>query len=161
MYTNPADHILDVITDVSGADHDRIQQNVKNLLQQKESDDKSGEEEEDEDEDNSEVEDSYKGKLLSKDMNQQRAAWGTQVKILFQRALIDAIRNKSVLYAQLINILLMSFLMGTVFLDVGTHQGSISKRNAALFSCVINQVFYLFISILFYFVYLFNVFYLY
>lgn len=160
--TNPADHILDVITLVPGADPKKIEENVKHLrslLKTREERDKkassprskkSGYEHivEEHDVDLTDEEDDEKNPEVNK-INQAisewipdpspRTPWTSQYAVLTRRCLKETLRSRAVIIAQVLQNIFMAILIGTVFLHIGTGQVSTTKRQPALFFCVINQ----------------------
>jgi len=65
--------------------------------------------------------------------------WHHQFLILCQRTFQDHKRRWRAVIVQLIETVLMAILVGTVFLQIGTNQVSISKRQSVLFFCAVNQ----------------------
>lgn len=121
---NPADHMLDVITPTSASDKDQVseaQVKIKEVIL----------EHFDDEDDSSE--------FSGTDKNATRISYWKQLHILFIRSMKDQIRNRRMVFTQLIQNILMAILIGFVFFQIGTGQDSIEPRQAVLFFCVINQ----------------------
>jgi ATP-binding cassette subfamily G (WHITE) protein 2 len=65
--------------------------------------------------------------------------WLKQIWILLRRNFQEQIHLSQVIVTSLIQTILISILVGCVFLQIGTTQSSIIRRSPALFFCVINQ----------------------
>jgi ATP-binding cassette subfamily G (WHITE) protein 2 len=65
--------------------------------------------------------------------------WLKQIWILLRRNFQEQIHLSQVIVTSLIQTILISVLVGCVFLQIGTSQSSIIRRSPALFFCVINQ----------------------
>lgn len=125
MYTNPADHIIDVITP------SKIQQKEQSLI----------------DTAILSIQEPTKVNLYlgcEKNLKQMtdlpmNATWFKQVSVLFRRNFREQIRVLEVFVTSLIQTILIAFLFAIVFLRIGNDQSSIIRRNPALFFCVINQ----------------------
>lgn len=137
-YTNPADHILDVVTFVAGCDEKTVLQNQKVLTDfmikkrstMKASEDRNMLNERDEEE------------LERKDWKPprvSRSSWFTQFSVLCVRSFKDVVRNRTTIFAQVLQNILVAILIGTVFLHIGSDQNSMKKRMPVLFFCAINQ----------------------
>jgi ATP-binding cassette subfamily G (WHITE) protein 2 len=137
-YTNPADHILDVVTFVAGCDQKQILQNQKTLEEymKKKTHRKS-------------VSDrvvltesdiiEMESRETWKPPRSARAPWLRQFGVLAQRSMRDMIRSRTIVAGQFIQCIIMAVLLGTAFLDIGTDQKSMVKRVPVLFFCAINQ----------------------
>jgi ABC-type multidrug transport system ATPase subunit/ABC-type transport system involved in cytochrome c biogenesis permease component len=137
-YTNPADHILDVVTFVAGCDEKQILQNQRTLedFMKKKAHRKS-------------VCDrvvltesdiiEMESRETWKPPRPARAPWLRQLGVLSQRSMRDLIRSRTTIAAQFIQCIIMAVLLGTAFLDIGTDQKSMVKRVPVLFFCAINQ----------------------
>lgn len=125
MYTNPADHIIDVITP------SKIQQKEQSLI----------------DTAILSVQEPTKVNLYlgcEKNLKQMtdlsmNATWFKQVSVLFRRNFREQMRVLEVFVTSLIQTILIGFLFAIVFMRIGNDQSSIIRRNPALFFCVINQ----------------------
>ena len=65
--------------------------------------------------------------------------WIHQFKVLFRRTMKDQWRRRSLLVIQLVQTIIMAVLIGTAFLNIGTSETSVVRRQPVLFFCVINQ----------------------
>lgn len=65
--------------------------------------------------------------------------WIKQVEILFRRNLREQSRKLNVIVISFIQTILMAFFIGTVFLKIGHTQKSIVRREPVIFFCTINQ----------------------
>ncbi len=63
----------------------------------------------------------------------------TQVKILLCRTFQERFRQSRIIIASLIQIIIMSVLIGAIFLKIDNTQKSLVLREAVLFFCCINQ----------------------
>lgn len=66
-------------------------------------------------------------------------SWCQQFRILTKRSFNAQIRQWKLIVVSVIQTIVMSILIGTVFLRIGHYQSSITKRQPVLFFCVINQ----------------------
>jgi hypothetical protein len=136
LYTNPADHLLDVITSSNSGLTKKNSETIVSLEQQAAID----------------------GSLIAAqapiiiDLNMgvhKRLAqmadlplnppWHRQVRILIRRHVKEHLRESRVIIASLIQTVIIAVLIGTVFLQIGTTQKSIARRVPAIFFCVLNQ----------------------
>ena len=120
--TNPADHILDVITATKPEERSIIEANEEKLRQVFTPAPISFEEKEAEDEE-----------------PRLEVPWGRQYYTLLRRAFKEQYRQRRLIIVQLIQNILAAILVGTVFLEIGTSQSSTVRRQPVLFFCVINQ----------------------
>jgi ATP-binding cassette subfamily G (WHITE) protein 2 len=138
-FTNPADHILDVVTYVSGCDEKQLINNQRALekLNRKKHSEKNGN-------------NSHKSKTIDSDEVEKamkewkpprinRTPWTKQFVILCRRSIKETIRNRTVMLAQVLQNVIMAVLLGTVFLQIGNGQSSATRRQPVLFFCVVNQ----------------------
>ena len=65
--------------------------------------------------------------------------WFTQVQILLRRTFQEQFRQSRIILTSLIQTIVMAILIGTVYLKIGTGQKSIVRREPALFFCAVNQ----------------------
>lgn len=65
--------------------------------------------------------------------------WHKQVYILFRRNLREQYRKKHLIITSIIQTVVMGILIGTVFLKIGSTQTSIVRRLPVIFFCCINQ----------------------
>lgn len=134
-YTNPADHILDVVTFVSGCDEKQILQNQRTLEEFMKKKHKSTDKDLVDEGDMKAIEtkDSWKPPRV------QRTPWFRQFSVLTQRSVKDTFRSRTTIIAQLLQNIICAVLIGTVFYDIGSDQRSMTKRMPVLFFCAINQ----------------------
>jgi ABC-type multidrug transport system ATPase subunit/ABC-type transport system involved in multi-copper enzyme maturation permease subunit len=139
-YTNPADHILDVVTSVAGCDEEQIIQNQK-TLEEFMTKKRSNKVQAPEDRDLLLNEDDFKemDKKKWSPPRVKRTPWFQQFCVLSQRAFRDTIRNRTTIIAQVLQNIIVAVLVGTVFYDIGSDQKSMVKRMPVLFFCAINQ----------------------
>ncbi|CAF2346165.1 unnamed protein product [Rotaria sp. Silwood2] len=65
--------------------------------------------------------------------------WHTQVRILLHRTFQEQFRQKQIIVTSLVQTVIMAILIGTVYLKIGHTQKSIVRREPALFFCAVNQ----------------------
>ena len=65
--------------------------------------------------------------------------WHKQVRILFRRNLREQTRKLNLILTSILQTVIMAVLIGTVFLHIGRTQTSIIRREPVIFFCVINQ----------------------
>jgi len=123
--SNPADHLLDVITPLFQEDFEHVDQNVEILQPVLRRYQKSSKDQDNVNE--------------SLDRDGHGPSWFAQFWLLVKRTSLSQFRDRYSLYLQIIQTLIISVLVGTVFLDIGTDQTSIDKRQSVLFFCCINQ----------------------
>ena len=70
---------------------------------------------------------------------QSNPPWHKQVRILFRRNLREQSRKLHLLATSIIQTVIIGVLIGTAFLNIGTTQKSIVRREPVLFFCAINQ----------------------
>jgi hypothetical protein len=66
--------------------------------------------------------------------------WTTQYGVLLERSFKEQLRQRGLHITQLGQAIVIAVLVGTVFLQIGTTQSSVVRRQPVLFFCVINQV---------------------
>jgi len=140
-YTNPADHILDVVTFVAGCDEKQILQNQKTLedFMTKKRSEHVVQATEDKDLLLDETDFKEMDKKKWKPPRVNRAPWFQQFCVLAQRSFKDTIRNRTTIAAQVLQNIIVAVLIGTVFYDIGSDQKSMVKRMPVMFFCAINQ----------------------
>ncbi|CAF4484935.1 unnamed protein product [Rotaria sp. Silwood2] len=135
LFTNPADHLLDVITPPK-TDQTNLDEPPLTVEQQAAVDEAL-----------------IKAQpLLDIDLNMgvdkrvaqmanlpRNPTWHKQVRILVRRNLREQFRKKHLLITSNIQTVIMAILIGTVFLRIGHTQKSIVRREPVLFFCAINQ----------------------
>lgn len=126
---NPADHVLDVITPLFREDVEHVKHNLEQIKPLTAAASRQ----------HAEAAPDNKDEQQSLDPMGPRMSWFGQFALLFHRALITQSREWFACLLQLVQIIIISVLIGTVFLDIGTDQSSISKRQSVLFFCCINQ----------------------
>jgi len=128
MHTNPADHILDVISPVHFTREEirEAEENAAKIRQLYTP---------------PHVDDPPEKKRKRGDSGTipPRPSWFSQVWYLFLRAMQNVLRERLVLLAQLAQTIIFAVLIGTVFLDIGTNQAGQKKRLPVLFFVCINQ----------------------
>jgi len=122
-FTNPADHVLDVITAMTPEEKQVAQDHVEAIQEEMVAIDI----------------DLEAGKNDEKQKKYKRSSWPNQFLILSQRSAKAILRQKSVIVTQFIQSIIMAILIGTVFYQIGTGQSSTIRRQPVLFFCVINQ----------------------
>ena len=135
MYTNPADHILDVITPPRSSNNTSDEPPL--TKEQQAANDRAL---------------IAAQPPLDIDLTmgiQKREAqmgyrpvnptWLKQVRILFRRNMREQSRKLHILGTSIVQTIVMAILIGTVFLRIGTGQPSTLRREAVLFFCAINQ----------------------
>ncbi|KAL6046864.1 ABC2 type transporter superfamily protein [Balamuthia mandrillaris] len=125
-HTNPADHVLDVITPTAftPAAIEEANANAEALINQYEP---------------IEVEEPKQGKLKSQVKFPARPPWGMQFLYLFQRSMRNTLRARSEMLAQLLQTIIMAILIGGVFFQIGDNLESTTRRQPVLFFVCINQ----------------------
>lgn len=121
--TNPADHLMDVITPGLGEDAQASKakgETLKKYFKPTAVDLDYG---------------SDKPLMPLRDM----IPWHKQFLILLRRSLQEHRRKWTQAATQIMNSIVVSILIGLVFYRLGNGQGSVEKRQAVLFFCVINQ----------------------
>ncbi len=134
MYTNPADHLLDVITPpksnsiVSGHTISLEQQAaidaaLINAQSPPHIDLNMGGDK----------------RLVQMNNVQPHSTWIKQIQILLQRNFHEQFRQSKIIIISLIQTIIMAVLIGTVFLHIGNTQSSIVRREPVIFFCAVNQ----------------------
>lgn len=121
-FTNPADHILDVITPLGVEDKEKVMHNVEILQKELQTN-----------------EINLDGVAEESDFKTQGSTWLGQFRILTARTAKSILRSKFNLVIQLCQSIVMAILIGTVFYQIGTSQTSTVRRQPVLFFCIINQ----------------------
>ena len=135
LYTNPADHLLDVITPPKISSSDTGTADI--TVEQQEVTDKAilrcqpplhidltlgGE------------------KRLDQMANLPiNPIWHKQVRILFRRNLTEQSRKINLIVTSVLQTVIMAVLIGTAFFNIGVTQKSIVRREPVIFFCIINQ----------------------
>jgi len=122
-FTNPADHILDVITALTPEEKQVAQDHVTAIREEMVAI-------------NVDLE---AGKTGQPEKKYKRSSWLNQFKILGGRSAKAVLRQKSVIITQFFQSIVMAVLIGTVFYQIGTTETSTIRRQPVLFFCVINQ----------------------
>ncbi|CAF1270390.1 unnamed protein product [Rotaria sordida] len=65
--------------------------------------------------------------------------WLKQVQILLRRTFQEQFRQSQIIITSLVQTIIMAILIGTVYLRIGNTQKSIVRREPALFFCAVNQ----------------------
>lgn len=131
MYTNPADHLLDVITPPKAVADPTVisekQENVDRALlavqTPVEIDLKMG---------------AHKriGQMMDLPKN---PVWIKQFSILLRRNFQEQIRSSKIILTSIIQTIIIAVLIGCVFLKIGNGQASVVRRSPVIFFCAINQ----------------------
>uniref|UniRef100_A0A914PBH5 ABC transporter domain-containing protein n=1 Tax=Panagrolaimus davidi TaxID=227884 RepID=A0A914PBH5_9BILA len=148
MFTNPADHLMDVITPSKynktlsnqHAIAETYDQHAKNqaILDAKNAGDNADQV----------IVATQKPVVVDLEMGAEKHAahmnivrprWIKQVLILIRRNLQEHRRESSVMITSFIQTILMAVLIGTAFLNIGEGQASIVRRQPVLFFCAVNQ----------------------
>ncbi|CAM6115385.1 unnamed protein product [Calypogeia fissa] len=118
-FTNPADHLLDVISHTdkySISNEEKLRSNfVASPVNLDE------------------------GLDRPLQLNRERMPWHRQFYVLLNRGYKEQYRKKNVVITQLIQSIITALLIGGVFFQIGHHQNSTTRRQPVLFFCVINQ----------------------
>eukprot|EP01119_Soliformovum_irregulare_P025420 TRINITY_DN9410_c0_g1_i1.p1 TRINITY_DN9410_c0_g1~~TRINITY_DN9410_c0_g1_i1.p1 ORF type:complete len:618 (-),score=179.97 TRINITY_DN9410_c0_g1_i1:44-1897(-) len=121
-FTNPADHILDVISALSPEGQSEVQTNVENI------------------QDASLPQDvNLLQKYADEAHDHQRSTWWNQFQILCSRTAKHVLRQRLIIVTQFLQAIVMAVFIGTVFYQIGTGQSSTIRRQPVLFFCIINQ----------------------
>lgn len=129
VYTNPADHLLDVIS--TKTEHQSVSSEkqldpvhlIKSVQTPINIDLNMG---------------ANKRVLQFRDLPMTQT-WFQQFFILLQRNFQEQMRSSKIIITSLIQTILIAILIGCVFLQIGTGQSSIVRRNPVIFFCAINQ----------------------
>eukprot|EP01127_Copromyxa_protea_P006699 TRINITY_DN166_c0_g1_i1.p1 TRINITY_DN166_c0_g1~~TRINITY_DN166_c0_g1_i1.p1 ORF type:complete len:632 (+),score=115.84 TRINITY_DN166_c0_g1_i1:262-1896(+) len=119
QHENPADHILDIISDSGGLEDTKtVQPWAATPI----------------------TDDDLKFGIERPEIKVRRnVPWWKQFAVLCHRNLKNQFRLWGVFLFQLIQALVMGVIIGTIFLEIGVSQDSIRTRQAVLFCCVMNQ----------------------
>ncbi len=132
MYTNPADHLLDVITPPKSGSTKGDEPTI--TVEQQAAVDEA----------------IIKAQPpLDIDLNMGvnkplnnfplNPIWHKQVRILIRRNLREQSRKAHIIITSILQTVIMGILIGTVFLKIGDTQRSIVRREPVIFFCAINQ----------------------
>jgi ATP-binding cassette subfamily G (WHITE) protein 2 len=136
LYTNPADHLLDVITPPKRNLTGEYSEGAISLQQQSLNDQAI----------------LAAQTPITIDLNMgvhkrlaqmsdlpKNPIWHKQVRILLRRNFQEHLRNSQVIITSVIQTVIIAVLIGTAFLQIGNTQASIVRRQPVLFFCVVNQ----------------------
>jgi ATP-binding cassette subfamily G (WHITE) protein 2 len=136
LYTNPADHLLDVITPSKNGSSAENSNAVVSSEQQSVTDRAI----------------TAAQAPITIDLNMgvtkrlaqmadlpRNPIWHKQVRILLRRNFQEHLRESQVIIISLIQTVIIAVLIGTAFLHIGQNQKSIVRRQPVLFFCVVNQ----------------------
>jgi ABC-type multidrug transport system ATPase subunit/ABC-type multidrug transport system permease subunit len=125
--TNPADHVLDVVTPSNEGEAPQARANAEAILARKDH--------------LSRDPDPSKTPATTEQgaVVRRRIGWLTQFSILFKRSLMITLRSKTTIFLQLVQAILMGLLVGAAFFHIGHGQKSVTRRQPLLFFCVVNQ----------------------
>ncbi|CAF3369437.1 unnamed protein product [Rotaria sp. Silwood1] len=135
LFTNPADHLLDVITPPKPNQTDPDQP-VLSLEQQTAVDEALIKAQPPINIDLNMGGNKRLGQMTNLPHN---PTWHKQVRILVRRNLREQLRKISLVITSILQTAIMAILIGTVFLKIGNTQRSIVRREPVLFFCAINQ----------------------
>ncbi|CAF1042088.1 unnamed protein product [Adineta ricciae] len=135
LFTNPADHLLDVITPPkSGANNSDEPQLT--LEQQAAVDEAIVKAQPPIDIDLNLGVNKRVGQMTNIPPN---PTWHKQIRVLVRRNLREQSRKINIIITSILQTVIMAVLIGTVFLKIGTNQASVVRREPVIFFCVINQ----------------------
>ncbi len=135
MYTNPADHLLDVITptknDLITADQEtrspEKQLNIDAAIRAA----------------HPAIDIDLNMGCDKRDVQMNNLPlhpkWNKEVRILLRRNFQEQRRKFEIILVSLVQSVIMAILIGTVFFQIGNSQKSVFRRESILFSCVVNQ----------------------
>jgi len=136
LYTNPADHLLDVITPPKRNLTGEYSEGAISLEQQSLNDQAI----------------LAAQTPITIDLNMgvhkrlaqmsnlpKNPIWHKQVRILLRRTFQEHLRTSQVIITSIIQTVIIAVLIGTAFLQIGNTQASIVRRQPVLFFCVVNQ----------------------
>ena len=135
MYTNPADHILDVITPPKIGPSNTGEAPIS-LEQQAANDQALISAQPPIEIDLTMGVDKREDQMANFQVN---PTWHKQVRILFRRNLREQSRKLHLIGTSIVQTIIMGILIGTAFLKIGQNQRSTVRREPVLFFCVINQ----------------------
>ena len=121
--TNPADHLLDVITPGLGEDAEVAKAKGEKLRKYFKAED---------------IDLAYGSEKPLRQMRDM-IPWTKQFQVLLRRSFKEHVRKWTMAATQVLNAIIVSVLIGLAFFHLGHTQVSIQKRQAVLFFCVINQ----------------------
>ena len=131
MYTNPADHLLDVITppkktegqSASSKEQSAVDASLLAVQPSVEINLNMG---------------AHKriGQMANLPKN---PLWVTQFFILLRRNFQEQLRSSQVIITSIIQTIIIAVLIGCAFLEIGTTQSSVVRRSPVIFFCAINQ----------------------
>lgn len=78
-------------------------------------------------------------RLVQMNSIEPNPTWIKQVQILLQRNFQEQFRQSKIIVISLIQTIIMSVLIGTVFLRIGNGEESIVRRGPVIFFCAVNQ----------------------
>ena len=120
--TNPADHILDVITATKPEDKLLIKENEEKLQNVF-----------------TPIKVHFEEKTHEIDEKRLEVPWTRQYSTLLTRTFKEQYRQRNLIFIQLLQSIVAAVLIGTAFLQIGTSQSSTIRRQPVLFFCVVNQ----------------------
>ncbi|CAF0758276.1 unnamed protein product [Adineta ricciae] len=132
--TNPADHLLDVITPPRG--NPILGTTIISLEQQQAIDEAILRHQPPLDID---LNMGVNKRLVQMNNLPLNPTWLTQVQILLRRTFQEQFRQSRIILTSLIQTIVMAVLIGTVYLKIGNTQKSTLRREPALFFCAVNQ----------------------
>jgi hypothetical protein len=136
LYTNPADHLLDVITPSKSSSSVENNQAVVSSEEQYMIDKAITAVQEPIQVDLNMGVNKRLAQMANLSLN---PIWHKQVRILLRRNFQEHWRESQVIITSLIQTVIIAVLIGTAFLQIGHTQKSTVRRQPVLFFCVINQ----------------------
>ena len=135
LYTNPADHILDVITPPKNGPSNNSEPAIS-VEQQAANDESIIKAQPPLDID---LNMGVHKRLVQMSNLPLNPTWLTQIRILIRRNLREQSRKMNILITSVLQTVIMAVLIGTVFFRIGHTQTSIVRREPVIFFCAINQ----------------------
>ncbi|KAL2632145.1 hypothetical protein R1flu_016831 [Riccia fluitans] len=123
-FTNPADHLLDVISSSVEPNEKRNDDTNEEKLRSHFVADPV---------------DLDEGAEYPPQLNRERMPWHRQYMVLLNRGIKEQFRRRNVVITQVIQNILTAVLIGGVFFQIGDGPKSTVRRQPVLFFCVINQ----------------------
>eukprot|EP00300_Choanocystis_sp_HF-7_P015218 c18976_g1_i1.p1 GENE.c18976_g1_i1~~c18976_g1_i1.p1 ORF type:complete len:664 (+),score=172.76 c18976_g1_i1:90-2081(+) len=141
--TNPADHIIDVLSAENPQEDDRklqahLEADAQSSLQkwQERQQDNSSRLMEKFEAPHIDLEYGAEKPLIQ---TRGRVSWGKQFQTLSHRNFKELLRKRDLIFTNVVQTVVIAVLIGTVFLQIGDDQKSLSRRNSLLFFCCVNQ----------------------
>jgi len=128
---NPADYFIDLITEGNQAEQRKVDsERIKYILDHYQT----------KYEDHYQSPQIYEGlELKLGKFSRYKSSWTTQFSVLFVRSFISIMRDKMLTFARLFQTILMSLLVGLIYLRLGRDQTNVQNRIAVIFFFLLNQ----------------------